>query len=448
MTVRVRFAPSPTGRLHLGNARGALINWLFARRHDGIFLLRLDNTDTERSTKVFALGIETDLHWLGLTWDEFARQSDRFGRYAEAVDRLKEMGRLYPCYETAEELEARRFRQVAGGGVQVYDRTALRLSDAQKKAYEAEGRKPHWRFLLNPAEVAWTDAIRGPVSFHGARLSDPVLVRADGTPIYTLASVVDDIEFDITHIIRGEDHVSNTAVQLQLFEALGRAPASLTFAHFSLLTDAGGHNLSKRLGSLSIGALRSEGIEAMAVNSLLARLGTSDPVEAKARIEDLIPGFDLDKFSRAAPKLDLDELKRLNAKLLHDMPFAEVRARLAALDMPGVDEAFWLAVRPNIATIKEAGEWWRICHEPVAPVLADAGLASRAADLLPPEPWTEATWGEWTKAVAAATGRKGRDLFMPLRLALTAREHGPELKSLLPIIGRNRAAARLSGKAA
>lgn len=445
MSVRVRFAPSPTGRLHLGNARGAVLNWLFARRQGGKFVLRLDDTDRERSTAEFAQGIEEDLRWLGLDWDEFARQSDRLARYEALAESLKAAGRLYPCYETPQELERRRFRQVAAGGMQVYDRAALRLSDAQKKEYEAEGRKPYWRFLLDLNDVSWTDAIRGPVSFHGSKLSDPVLIRADGAPLYTFASVVDDIDLGMTHIIRGEDHVTNTAVQIQIFKALGANADAIAFAHFPLLTDAGGHNLSKRLGSLSVAGLRDQGIEAMAINSLVARLGSSDPVEPKKMLRELIDGFDLAKFSRASPKLDPDELKRLNERLLHEMPFDAVRDRLAALGLRDVDERFWLAVRPNITTLKEVADWWQVCRGDITPVIADPDLAAKASALLPPEPWTEETWSAWTKAVGAATGRKGRDLFMPLRLALTAREHGPELKTLLPIIGRARAEARLSG---
>ena len=446
--IKVRFAPSPTGRLHLGNARGALINWLFARHVGGRFLLRLDDTDRERSTSEFAAAIETDLAWLGIGWDEYVRQSDRLAVYALAAARLKAGGRLYPCYETQEELERRRFRQVAGGGVQVYDRAALRLSEAQKRALEAEGRTPHWRFLLDSREIAWTDAIRGPVSFHGAKLSDPVLVRADATPMYTLASVVDDIDFAMTHIIRGEDHVSNTAVQIQLMAALGRDPASATFAHFSLLTDPGGHNLSKRLGSLSLAGLRADGIEPMAIASLLARLGTSEPIEIKKRLSDLIPGFHFAKFSRAAPKLDLEELRRLNARLLHAMTWSEAAPRLAAIGLAEAGEDFWLAIRANLASLAEAAYWWLVCRGEIQPIIDDPAFARTAASLAPEGEWNERSWGEWTGRVGAATGRKGRDLFMPLRLALTAREHGPELKTLLPMIGRARALARLGGKAA
>ena len=445
--IRLRFAPSPTGRLHLGNARGALVNWLHARRHGGRLLLRLDDTDRQRSTAEFAQAIQDDLLWLGLGWDEFVRQSDRLERYAAAAERLRGAGRLYPCYETEEELQLKRFQMVAGGGVQIYDRAALRLSERQIRDYEAEGRRPHWRFLIAYEETAWDDAIRGRQSFQGSRLSDPVLLRADGTPTYTLASVVDDAELGITHVVRGEDHVANTAVQLQIFRALG-AVREIAFAHFTLLTDAGGHNLSKRLGSLSIASLREEGIEPMAINSLLARLGTADPVEACAALEELLPRFDLGRFSRAAPKLDVEEIRRLNGPVLLASPFAAVRGRLEAAGLAGIDEPFWLAIRANLSRLGEAAQWWSICRAVLEPRVDDPGFAAQAAALLPPEPWDEATWGAWTRAVSEATGRKGRALFMPLRLALTAREHGPELKTLLPILGRDRAQTRLRGIAA
>jgi glutamyl-tRNA synthetase len=445
--VKVRFAPSPTGRIHLGNARGALINWLHARRHEGQLLLRLDDTDRERSTEAFALGIQEDLRWLGLAWDDCVRQSDRLARYEAAADALRGAGRLYPCYESEEELQLKRFQMVAGGGHQVYDRAALRLSDRQIRAFEAEGRKPHWRFLIAYEETAWNDTIRGPQVFQGSKLIDPVLVRADGSPTYTLASVVDDTELGITHVIRGEDHVANTAVQLQIFKALGAA-ADIAFAHFTLLTDAGGHNLSKRLGSLSIESLRTEGLEAMAINSLLARLGTSDPVEPVADLERLVAGFDLERFGRAAPKLDLEEIRRLNGPVLHAMPFAAVRGRLSALGLDAMDDGFWTAIRANLSRLDDACAWWAICRSALMPLIEDADYLVQAASLLPSSPWDETTWGNWTRAIGAATGRKGRSLFMPLRLALTAREHGPELKTLLPILGRERAEARLRGETA
>ena len=442
--VKVRFAPSPTGLIHLGNVRGALVNWLFARRHGGRMLLRLDDTDRARSTEGFARAIEADLRWLGLNWDELARQSDRLARYATAAAALRAAGRLYPCYETEEELGLRRLR-AAGGGPQPYDRAALRLDEAGRRALEAQGRRPHWRFLLEAGEVAWTDGIRGPVSFEGALLSDPVLLRADGSPTYTLASVVDDIDFAITHVIRGEDHVANTAVQIQLFRALGAAVAP-AFVHFPLLTDAGGHNLSKRLGSLSVSVLRDEeGLEPMAINALLARLGTSDPVEPVASLDALVAGFDLSRFGRASPKLDVEELRRLNAPLVHAMPFEAAAPRLAALGLGGIDAAFWEAIRANLSRLADARDWWTICREALAPAGDERDFLAAAADLLPPEPWDARSWGTWTAAVSAASGRKGRALFMPLRLALTGREHGPELKTLLPILGRARAEARLRG---
>jgi glutamyl-tRNA synthetase len=444
MSVRVRFAPSPTGRLHLGNVRAALLNWLFARKNGGTFLLRMDDTDRERSTPEFAAGIETDLRWLGLEWDEFARQSDRMASYAASADMLRQKGRLYPCYETAEELQLRRFGQVSDGGVPVYDRAALRLSAAQKAKLEAEGRRPHWRFLLDPIEIAWDDRIRGRCAYPAGQVSDPVLVRADGTPTYTLASVVDDVELGVTHVVRGEDHVTNTSVQLQIFAALGQPPGNVAFAHFPLLADSGGHSLSKRLGSLSLDALRADGLEPMAICSLVARLGTSDPVEAKDRLADLVPGFDFAKFGRASPKLDPEDLVRLNAKLVHRLDHAAVAARLPE----GADAAFWEAVRPNLTRVSDAAEWWALCRAPVVPVASDPDFLAQAASLLPAEPWDGETWGAWTKALAAASGRKGKALFQPLRLALTAREHGPEMKNLLPLLGRARALARLEGKTA
>jgi glutamyl-tRNA synthetase len=441
--VRVRFAPSPTGRLHLGNVRAALLNWLYARKTGGKFLLRLDDTDLERSTAAYAEGIVADLKWLGLQWDEFAKQSDRLARYAAAAEQLKAMGRLYACFETPEELKLKRFSQVSEGGVQVYDRAAMRLSEAQKAAYLAEGRKPHWRFLLNYADTRWNDLIRGECAYHGSKISDPVLIREDGSPTYTLASVVDDVELGVTHIVRGEDHVTNTSVQIQIFEALGRDPATLSFAHFTLIGDIG-HNLSKREGGMSVANLRDDGLEPAAIASLLARLGTSDPVEPHAALEELVPGFDFAKFSRASPKLDPEDLLRLNAKIVHKLDYASVKDRLPA----GADESFWSGVRPNLHKVPEAADWWRLTHQPVAPVLGDPDFMAKAAELLPQEPWDSNTWGTWTKALAGATGKKGKELFMPLRLALTAREHGPELKILLPMLGRARALARLEGKTA
>lgn len=442
MTVAVRFAPSPTGLLHIGNIRTALVNWLFARRAGGTFLLRLDDTDVERSDAAFAAAIERDLEWLGLHWDRFARQSDRMARYAEAAETLKAAGRLYPAYETEDELALKRKLARARHLPPVYDRAALRLTDADRARLEAEDRRPHWRFRLDHQPTEWHDRIRGSVSIDAATLSDPVLLRADGVPLYTLSSVVDDIDFGITDVIRGEDHVTNTVTQIQIFEALGAQPPA--FAHLALLVGKGGEGLSKREGALSVESLRDSGIEPMAVNSLLARLGTAHAVEPHLTLDELAAGFDLSDFGRAPAHFDPDELKALNAKLLHHMPFASVAGRLP----DGASETFWLAVRGNVASVAEAAGWWRVVQGPVQPVIEDAELTTGAADLLPADAFDPDTWGAWTRAVAAATGRKGRALFHPLRLALTGREHGPEMRNLLPLIGPERARARLLGKTA
>lgn len=446
MSTAVRFAPSPTGRLHVGNVRQALVNWLFARKTGGSFLFRLDDTDEERSTQEFADAIAADLTWLGLTWDRFARESDRYPRYDEVAEALKAAGRLYPCYETAEELSLKRASLVSQGRPPIYDRAALRLTDADRARLEAEGRRPHWRFKLTPDPVAWNDLVRGPVRFEGTALSDPVLIREDGRPLYTLTSVVDDADFAITHVIRGEDHVANTAVQIQIFEAMGAGVP--VFGHLPLLTDAAGQGLSKRLGSLAIGSLREDGVEPMALNSLLAKLGTSDPIAARLTLDELAAEFDLAKVSRATPKFDPEELMRLNASLLHLMPFDGVRDRLESLGLGEADATFWEAVRPNLVRLADAADWWAVTHAPVTPVIEDAAFLEQAAALLPAEPWDAGTWGAWTNAVKGATGRKGKELFLPLRRALTGRDHGPELKNLLPLIGRPRALRRLAGETA
>jgi len=443
MTVHVRFAPSPTGRLHVGNARAAVLNWLFARRHGGRFLFRLDDTDTERSTREFATAIGDDLRWLGLTWDSHFHQSDRLDLYHAAANRLKASGRLYACYETPEELELRRKLQLARRLPPVYDRAALKLSDADRARLEAEGRQPHWRFKLDQTAVHWHDLIRGEVTVDAASLSDPVLLRADGRVLYTMSSVVDDGETAITHVIRGEDHVTNTGVQVQLFQALGYAVPE--FAHFSLFTDAAGAGLSKRLGSLSLREMRENGIEAMALNAFLARLGSADPIEVRHSLDELVEGFDLGRFGKAPAHFDPAELDHLNARLVHQLGFAEVAGRLP----DGADEAFWLAVRGNLTRVAEAADWWQVVNGPIEPVIEDEGdYLAAAAAVMPPAPWGPDTWKAWTEAVKAATGRKGKALFLPLRRALTARDHGPEVKDLLPLIGETRARARLRGEKA
>ncbi|RKQ73867.1 glutamate--tRNA ligase [Oceanibaculum indicum] len=434
----VRFAPSPTGRLHLGNAFIALVNFLFARKSGGRFLLRLDDTDQERSTAAFASAIESDLAWLGIEWDDFARQSDRLDCYDAAIDRLKASGRLYACYETPEELALKRKAQLNAGRPPVYDRAALVLSDADKTALEAKGIRPHWRFLLQGDDPRWADLVQGDSHIQIASMSDPVLVRADGVPLYTLASVMDDGEMGVTHIIRGADHLSNTGVQLQLFAALGfAAPA---FAHLPLISDAEGQGLSKRIGSLSLESLREGGLEPLSIASLLLRLGQGEPPEPCPDWPSLIEAFDIAKFGHATPRLSEDDLTAMNAKLLHALPYAAVADRLPE----GADAALWEAVKGNIQRLSDVADWQRVIAGTVeTPPPEDPELLDKAAGLLPPDPWDASTWKAWTKAVQEATGRKGKALFLPLRLALTGREHGPELANLLPLIGRARVLDRL-----
>ncbi|NNG02951.1 MAG: glutamate--tRNA ligase [Inquilinus sp.] len=447
MSVVTRFAPSPTGLLHVGNARTALIAWLFARHAGGRFLLRLDDTDTERCRPEFAAAIERDLAWLGIDWDGFARQSERTALYAAAIERLKRQGRLYPCYETPEELALKRKSLLSRGRPPIYDRAALALGDAERADLEAKGLRPHWRFRLDHAAIEWEDLVRGAVRFDGADLSDPVLIRADGTALYHIGSVVDDIELGISHIVRGEDHVANTAAHVQLFEALDARPPR--FAHLPLLADAVGKGLSKRLGSLSLQALREEeGLEPMAVVSLLARLGTADPVEPFAGMTPLIAGFDFGKFARGTPKFDPADLGRLNARILHGTDYDNVAGRLAALGLEAADRPFWEAVRPNLARFDAVRDWWEIVHGTIEPAAGDPAFLAEAVSVLPPEPWDGTTFAAWTAALKQATGRKGRELFQPLRLALTGRDHGPEMKLLLPLIGRRTVLARLSGREA
>lgn len=445
MSVTVRFAPSPTGRLHAGNIRTALLNYLFAQERGGRLILRLDDTDRERSTEEFANGIREDLAWLGIASALEVRQSDRSGLYAKAVEHLKRTGRLYPAYETREQLELKRKRQLARGKPPVYDRAALKLTAEGRAKLEAEGHKPHWRFLLEQRDVVWDDLVRGRQHVDAASLSDPVLVREDGTYLYTLPSVADDIDLGITHVIRGEDHVANTAPQIQLFEALDATPPA--FGHHSLLVGAGGQALSKRDRSLAIEGLRAEGIEALAVASYVATIGTSDAVAPHASLDELVSGFDLAKLSRAPARFDPNELRLLNARLLHQLPFSDVADRLRAMGVGGGEE-FWEVIRGNLAVLAEAKFWWQVVQGPLEPIISDRALCRKAAELLPPEPWDENAWPAWSQAVKEATGAKGKALFGPLRLALTGREDGPELKQLLPLIGRARVLARLEGKTA
>jgi len=466
MTAKVRFAPSPTGFLHVGNVRTALVNWLFTRKTGGHFLLRIDDTDSERSKSEYIAAIEEDLRWLGLEWDSEVHQSQRFERYRLAAEKLRVQGRLYACYETPEEMDVQRKMLASRGLPPIYNRAALKLTDEQKKKYEAEGRQPHFRFLLNDEEIIWDDLIRSHTHFKATHMSDPVLLREDGVPVYTLASVVDDGELGISHVIRGEDHVSNTAVQVQLYKALGFTVPQ--FAHMALLKTKEGE-LSKRLGGNDIRALREAGILPMAINSLLARIGTSDAVETFLNLPALAEGFDFKKFGRAPANYDVAELEKLNEKLLHQLPFAAVKERLASpspirgeagrgaqhgkadsnpppTGEGTIDENFWLSIRANIKTLSEVRQWWDIVHGDISADLShdDRAFIRSTIDKLPPEPWNEQTWEQWLTAIKSTTQRKGKELFHPLRLALTGREDGPELKKLLPLLGRDKVVESLS----
>jgi len=441
----VRFAPSPTGRLHVGNVRTALINWLFAKGQQGKFILRIDDTDTERSTQEYEDGIRTDLTWLGLVWDDSFSQSKRFAEYDAAADKLREMGLLYPCYETADELDRKRKIALSRGRPPVYDRAALELSDEDKAKLEAEGRTPHWRFKLSGGRVEWTDLVRGDQSIDTSSLSDPILIREDGSYLYTLPSVVDDIEAKITHVVRGEDHVTNSGAQIEIFKALGgTAPA---MAHTPLLIGADGQGLSKRLGSLSMGELRAQGYEPMAVSSLLAKIGTSDNVEARETLDQLVAEFDFGKIGRAPARFDEAELLSLNAAILHGLPFEAVKDRLADVDPRAADEAFWTVVRENCSLLPDVAAWVETVFGEITPLVdaEDKDFVATAATLLPEGDLTGESWSQWANAVKAETGRKGRGLFMTLRKALTGQEHGPDMGALLPLIGRDRALRRLQG---
>lgn len=455
MTVTVRFAPSPTGYIHIGNTRTALSNWLYAKKNNGRFILRYDDTDIERSRDEYAKAIAVDLEWLGIRPDHEEYQSKRFAIYDQAVEKLKKDGLLYACYESADELERRRKLRLARRLPPVYGREALKLTDAEKAAFEAEGRKPHWRFLLpnfesdpfetKRTEVHWDDLVRGPQTVDLASMSDPVLVREDGTYLYTLPSVVDDIDLGVSHIIRGDDHVTNTGVQIAIFEALGAKPP--VFGHHNLLTTTTGEGLSKRTGALSVGSLRESGFEPMAVASLAVLIGTSENVAAAPSMEALAEHFDLASITKSAAKFDPAELDTLNRSLLHGMSFDDAKPRLEALGISGEKaESFWLAVRGNLDRFNDAVHWWQIVEGDLAekPELSDDDrtFVQDAFTHLPAAPWSRETWKQWTDIVKAQTGRKGKGLFMPLRLALTGQAHGPELADLLVLMGPDKVLSR------
>jgi glutamyl-tRNA synthetase len=430
-----RFAPSPTGYIHVGNLRTALFNYLIARKSGGTFILRIDDTDPERSKESYVDAIKEDLDWLGLHWDRIERQSERLDRYADAADRLRGMDRFYEAFETPVELDLKRKKQLNMGRPPVYDRAALALSAADRDALRAERGQGHWRFKLDLTRIDWADGILGDLSIDAASVSDPVLIRGDGQVLYTLASVVDDTDMGVTHVVRGSDHVTNTATQIQMIEALGGAVPQ--FAHHSLLTGPQGEALSKRLGTLSLRDLRARGVEPMALLSLMARLGSSDPVEPRGSVEDLVEGFDIARFGSAPTKFDENDLFPLTARHLAGLPAQDVAADLAAAGVPEALRApFWQVIRDNVTTRHDIAGWWQILRDGAEPQIdpADVDFISTSLEMLPDLPFDAATWGTWTAAVKDATGRKGKALFMPLRKALTGRERGPEMADFLPMM--------------
>ena len=449
MTLRVRFAPSPTGWLHLGNIRTAVINWMHAKQAGGTFVLRIDDTDLERSTDEFRAGIEEDMTWLGLTWDDYAKQSDRFAEYDKARDNLIASGRLYACYETGPELELMRKTASIQGKPFIYNRSAYPLSAEDEARLKAEGREAHWRFALKPGEIKWHDLARGETSFLAENLSDPVLIRGDGSYLYTLCSVLDDIDLGMTDIIRGEDHTSNTATQIQLFEALAEQKGlgdfqMPRFAHMPLVSGADGSKLSKSNGALSIRDLRDEGgLEPLTIVAFLSRLGTPDGPQPVSDIGELAATFSIERFGRSGPRMDPDELAPLNGKIVRQLPYEAVTSRF-----DGMTPAQWAAIQPNLERLSDVGDWLALIDGPVTPEIEDADFAIKAAELLPDGELDGDSWRVWTDAVKAETGAKGKALFMPLRLAVTGQPRGPEMAVLLPLIDRTKIIARLNGNVA
>lgn len=434
-----RFAPSPTGFLHIGNLRTALFNYLIARKSGGQFILRLDDTDAERSKQEYIDGIQEDLTWLGLGWDRIEQQSKRLDRYQAAAEQLRSDGRFYECFETPTELDLKRKKQLNMGKPPVYDRASLNMDDATRVRMQAE-RAGYWRFLLDQERIEWEDGILGALSIDAASVSDPVLIRADGQVLYTLASVVDDMDMGVTHIVRGSDHVTNTATQIQIIQALGGTPPG--FAHHSLLTGAQGEALSKRLGTLSLRDLRAAGVTPAALLSLMARLGSSQPVELRADIDEIAEGFDLSQFGSAPTKFDTEDLWPLTRADLQARPYAAVADQIAALGVPeAIAPQFWDVARENIAKLDDLGDWWALCRDGAEPEIApeDAEFVEQALTLLPQPPYGPDAWKDWTGAVKDATGRKGKGLFMPLRKALTGQAHGPDMSALMPLLQKIRA---------
>ena len=434
MTI-TRFAPSPTGYLHIGNMRPALMNYLLSRKQGGTFILRIDDTDTERSREDYVFAIQEDLTWLGLNWDKVERQSDRLERYDASADKLRKMGILYECFETPTELELKRKKQLNMGKPPVYDRAALSLSEADKDVLRAERGQGHWRFKLHHERVEWKDGILGNISIDASSLSDPILIRGDGQYLYTLASVVDDTEMGITDVVRGSDHLTNTATQIQMMRRLGGAIPK--FAHHSLLTGPKGEGMSKRLGTMALRDIRKRGIVPEALISLMARLGSNKPVDLKSDLDAIADSFDLSQFGPAPTKFDMEDLFPLTARHLQTLSISDVMQNVKDLGVPeGLAEEFWTVVKDNISTLKDLAGWWSLCSKGADPVIAPGNVefVSQAMALLPDGPYNSETWFNWTSTVRQATGRTGRELFMPLRLALTGQTNGPDMSVLMPLL--------------
>ena len=439
--IKVRFAPSPTGYLHIGNFRTALVNFLFARNVNGHFMLRIDDTDQERSSLEYEEAIKEDLSWMSINWDSLEKQSSRLSNYDDALETLLDKKRAYPCFETAEELSLKRKGQLSSGKPPVYDRSALKLSDSDIADLKSKGKKAHYRFLLNHTDVNWDDLVKGPSKYNMSNLSDPVILREDGRVIYTLASVVDDIDFKVTDILRGEDHMTNSAAQIQLFEALGSSAPRL--GHLSLLTDISGSGLSKRLGSLSLKDLRHEGFEPMAISSLLSKVGTSDPIDVFKDIKQIIKEFDINKFGKSKPKFDKNELSNLNSKFFQLMDYEDIINKLKTMDL-NITKEFWYLIRGNIEILDDVKIWMNVCFGNIQTKNIDSDLLSLALKLLPHDQFNENTWSIWTNLLKIESGKKGKDLYKPLRLCLTGQDNGPEMASLISIMGRDKVIERLS----
>ena len=440
---KVRFAPSPTGYLHIGNFRTALINFLFAKNKNGHFMLRIDDTDDERSLKKYEDAIKEDLSWVGINWDSLEKQSSRLSYYDQALQKLLDKKRAYPCFETAEELSLKRKKQLSSGKPPIYDRSALNLSDSDIADLKAKGRSPHYRFLLDHKDVNWNDLVKGASQYNMSNLSDPVIIREDGRVIYTLASVVDDIDFEVTDILRGEDHMTNSAAQIQLFEALESSPPNL--GHLSLLTDISGAGLSKRMGSISLRDLKDEGFQPMAISSLLSKVGTSDAVEIFRDINQIISDFDISKFGKSKPKFDKNELRGLNSKLFKVLDFSDISNQLKKFNFK-ISSDFWELVKGNIENLEELELWWNIIYGNIEPKYNDENFLNTALETLPEGNFDKNTWTNWTSILMKETGRKGKELYNPLRMCLTGQNKGPEMATLVCLMGRGKVLERLTNK--